>query len=61
MITAQELRDKLAACPNLRAVARETGLSEKTLYRTANGKTEPSLATAREILAAIEKVNGKPA
>ena len=55
MITAQELRDKLKGAPSIRAIARETGLSEKTLYRTANGQTEPSLETARLILQALSK------
>lgn len=53
MITATQLRERLNAMPNIRAVAREAQLPEKTVYRTANGKTTPTLETAQRIWNAI--------
>jgi DNA-binding phage protein len=53
MITSQQLRDRLNAMPNIREVARRAGLPEKTVYRTANGKTTPTLETAQRIWNAI--------
>lgn len=54
MITVQQLRDKLNAMPNVRAVARQAGMSEKTVYRTAWGKSVPNLENAQRIWSAIE-------
>lgn len=53
MITATQLRERLNAMPNIRAVAKEAGLPEKTVYRTATGKTTPTLETAQRIWNAI--------
>ena len=59
MITAKQLRDRLNAMPNIRAVAREARMPEKTVYRTANGKTEPTLETAQRIWNAITSLESK--
>ncbi len=53
MISPQQLRDRLRAMPNIRAVARQAGLPEKTVYRTANGETTPSLENAQRMWNAI--------
>ena len=53
MISPQQLRDRLRAIPNIRAVARQAGLPEKTVYRTANGETTPSLENAQRMWNAI--------
>lgn len=59
MITATQLRDRLNAMPNIRAVAREANLPEKTVYRTAQGKTKPNLETAQRIWNAITTMESK--
>ena len=53
MISPQQLRDRLRTMPNIRAVARQAGLPEKTVYRTANGETTPSLENAQRMWNAI--------
>lgn len=53
MISPQQLRDRLRAMPNIRAVARQAGIPEKTVYRTASGETTPNLETAQRIWNAI--------
>ena len=53
MISPRQLRDRLRAMPNIRAVARQAGLPEKTVYRTANGETTPSLENAQRMWNAI--------
>jgi len=59
MITTQQLRDRLRAMPNIRAVARQAGLPEKTVYRTANGETTPGLETAQRIWNAITTIEAQ--
>lgn len=53
MITAQQLRERLRAQPNVRAVARKAGLPDRTIYRTVHGQTTPTLETAQRIWNAI--------
>lgn len=61
MITANQLRERLNAMPNIRAVAKEAGLPEKTVYRTATGKTTPTLETAQRIWNAITTMESRKA
>lgn len=59
MISPQQLRDRLRAMPNIRAVARMAGIPEKTVYRTANGETTPSLEKAQRMWNAITTIEAQ--
>ena len=53
MISPEQLRERLNKVPNLRALARHSGIPEKTVYRTAWGQSVPNLETAQRIWNAI--------
>ncbi len=55
-----QLKARLNALPNLREVARRTGLPEKTIYRTAAGVTRPRIDTAQRILDAVAEIEAEP-
>jgi DNA-binding phage protein len=63
MLTSEYIRNRLSAPGvNLRAVAKEAGLSEKTLYRIRDAANSPSLDTAESVVAALDKLYpAKPA
>jgi DNA-binding phage protein len=57
ILTSDYLQERLSAPGvNLRAVAKEAGLNEKTLYRIRDGANSPSLDTAQSVLAALDKL-----
>jgi DNA-binding phage protein len=57
ILTSEYLKGRLSAPGvNVRAVAKEAGLSEKTLYRIRDGANSPSLDTAELVLAALDKL-----
>ena len=47
----------LLAKTNAEAVARESGLSLKTIYRLRHQKNAPTLETAEKVIAAIRRIN----
>lgn len=51
-----QLKTRLNALPNLREVARRTGLPEKTIYRTASGVTRPRIDTVQKIVDAVADI-----
>lgn len=59
MISPQQLRDRLRALPNIRAVARLAGIPEKTVYRTVHGDTTPSLEKAQRMWNAITTIEAQ--
>jgi DNA-binding phage protein len=57
ILTSDYLKGRLVAPGvNLRAVAKEAGLNEKTLYRIRDGLNSPSLDTAELVLSALDKL-----
>jgi DNA-binding phage protein len=57
ILTSDYLKGRLLAPGvNVRAVAKEAGLNEKTLYRIRDGVNSPSLDTAQRVLAALDKL-----
>lgn len=56
MLTKAKLADMLDAV-NVEDVARESGLSVKTIYRLRHQKHSPTLDTVAKLLAAIAKIN----
>lgn len=46
----------LASADNIRAIAVQAGLSEKTVHRIKNGETDTTFGTANKIIAAIAKL-----
>ena len=56
MFTIKHLQDRLADVPNLRPLAAASGLSEKTIYRVANGYSSVTIHTANKIFEALEAV-----
>ena len=61
MITSKQLQDRIKSMPSIRAVAREARMPEKTVYRTAHGKTDPKLETVQRILNAIAAIETRQA
>jgi DNA-binding phage protein len=55
MVTRQQLADRLKLV-NVREVAREAGVSTKTIYRLRHSQNSPSLDTVERILSAIKRV-----
>lgn len=57
ILTSEVLRGRLAAAGvNIRSVATEAGLSEKTLYRIRDGENSPTLDNAEKVIAALDKL-----
>lgn len=56
LLTSADLAALLAKT-NVEAVARESGLSVKTIYRLRQQKNSPTLETAEKIVAAIRRIN----
>jgi DNA-binding phage protein len=58
ILTSGYIRERLLAPGvNLRAVASEARLNEKTLYRIRDGKNKPTLDTAEKIIFALDKLH----
>jgi len=55
MVTRDELAEMLLAV-NVEDVAREAGVSTKTIYRLRHKANPPNFATVERILAAIERL-----
>ena len=58
MLSRKELA-KMLATVRVEDVAREAGVSTKTIYRLRHQANSPSLDTAQSILRAIEKLSKK--
>jgi DNA-binding phage protein len=58
ILTSGYIKKRLSASGvNVRAVAKEAGLSEKTLYRIRDGENSPTLDTAEKVIAALDKLH----
>lgn len=55
MHTKQTLSDLLMTVP-VEAVARESGLSTKTIYRLRNQENAPRLDTVEHVVAAVRRI-----
>jgi DNA-binding phage protein len=60
MITRQQLSDLLSKV-NVEDVAREAGVSTKTIYRLRWQKASPTLRTVESIVNALAKLKGRKA
>lgn len=60
MLTADQLAELLSTV-NVDEVAREAGVSTKTIYRLRHKANSPTLDTVAAILAAIDRVNARTA
>ena len=56
MFQINQLQKMLASADNIRAIAVQAGLSEKTVHRIKNGETDTTFGTANKIIAAIAKL-----
>ena len=56
-MTLDEIRKRLEHS-NLKAVAKETGLSYNAVYRFVKGKTSPYYETAQKLTEYLEKRDG---
>lgn len=54
MFQIQELQRRLNECPNVRPLAKKSGLSERTVYRVKKGEKLPTLNTAIKLFEAME-------
>lgn len=59
MVTREELAERLKTA-NVEALAREAGVSVKTVYRLRHQANSPSLDTVAKLLAALEKLQAEP-
>lgn len=55
MVTKQQLADLLRTV-NVEVVAREAGVSTKTVYRLRHQKHSPSLDTAARLIDAVKRI-----
>lgn len=56
MFQIQELQKRLNECPNVRPLAKKSGLSERTVYRVKKGEKLPNLSTAIKLFEALEEL-----
>lgn len=58
MMTRDQLAELLQAV-NVRDVANEAGVSEKTIYRLRNKKTDTTVGTLEDIVAAVRRIKAR--
>lgn len=56
MFQIQELQRRLNECPNVRPLAKKSGLSERTVYRVKKGEKLPNVSTAIKLFKALEEL-----
>lgn len=54
MFQIHELQRRLNECPNVRPLAKRSGLSERTVYRVKKGEKLPTVNTAIKLFEALE-------
>jgi predicted transcriptional regulator len=54
MFQIHELQKRLNECPNVRPLAKKSGLSERTVYRVKKGEKLPTVNTAIKLFEALE-------
>lgn len=54
MFPIQDLQRRLNDCPNVRPLAKQSGLSERTVYRVKKGEKLPTVNTALKLFAALD-------
>lgn len=54
MLTQQQLAALLWEVPNVEALAKQTGVSSKTIRRIREGKNAPTLTTVHKLLPALK-------